>query len=247
MRLRILSDIHLEFGDYVPPVVEADVVVLAGDVGKGTAVIPWAARHFPETPCVFVPGNHEYYGGSFEAVLAALRAAAVGTHVRVLDRDAVEIGGVRFVGATLWTDYALGGDRVKNLAAAAYGLADYRHIRLEPSYRKLRPEDTWGWHDTTLGWMRSTLAASTGPTVVVTHHAPSPRSLADRYVGDPLSAAFISDLDSFVAESGAKLWIHGHTHHSVDYMLGATRVLSNQRGYPTETDCGFQPTLVVEV
>ncbi|MBL9118939.1 MAG: metallophosphoesterase family protein [Phycisphaerae bacterium] len=247
MRLRILSDLHCEFADFVPAVVPADVVVLAGDIAKGPAVVPWVRRHFPETPCVVVPGNHEYYGGTMQEVLRDLRSAAAGTNVHVLDRDALEVDGVRFLGATLWTDFAFGGDRVKNLSAAAFGMADYRYIRFEPTYRHLRPEDTWDLHALAVKWLTESLAAPARRTVVVTHHAPSVRSIAEHYLGNPLNSAFASELDALVESSGAELWVHGHTHHAVDYRIGATRVLSNQRGYPTERDIGFRPELVVDL
>jgi Icc-related predicted phosphoesterase len=248
MRIRILSDLHCEFADFVPPVVAADVVVLAGDIAKGVNAVSWAKRHFPDVPCVLVPGNHEYYGGTYQEVLRSMRAAAARSNVHLLDGDSVELGGVRFLGATLWTDFQLGDDRVKNLAAASYGMADYRYIRLEPTYRHLRPEDTWDLHAVALRWLSEAIESPARPTtVVVSHHAPSVRSIADRYLGNPLNPAFASDLDSLVERSNAALWVHGHTHHAVDYTIGTTRVLSNQRGYPTETDIGFRPELVVEV
>jgi predicted phosphodiesterase len=247
MRIRILSDLHCEFADFAPPVVEADVVVLAGDVGKGAAVVPWALRHFPTTPCILVAGNHEYYGGVLQEVLSQIRALTAGTQIHLLECESLEIGGVRFLGATLWTDFAVGGDRVQNLAAASYGMADYRYIRLAPTFRRLRPEDTWDWHTATVDWLRDSTRGTGQPTVIVTHHAPSTRSIAERHRGDPLNAAFASDLDGLVEASGAALWVHGHTHHCVDYTIGATRILSNQRGYPTEQGIGFRPELVVEV
>jgi predicted phosphodiesterase len=85
------------------------------------------------------------------------------------------------------------------------------------------------------------------PHVVVTHHAPSARSLAPATAHLPVSAAYGSHLDGLVEASGAALWVHGHTHHPVDYKIGATRVLSNPRGYPGEPVEGFDAGLVVEV
>jgi len=35
MKIRVLSDLHLEFRDWVPPESDADVVVLAGDIHVG--------------------------------------------------------------------------------------------------------------------------------------------------------------------------------------------------------------------
>jgi Icc-related predicted phosphoesterase len=99
-----------------------------------------------------------------------------------------------------------------------------------------------------LAWLKKALAQSEpGRTVIVTHHAPSARSLPPHHQGSALNPAFASDLDSLVAASGVPLWVHGHTHHCVDYTIGATRVLSNQRGYPDGPVERFNPGLLVEV
>jgi Icc-related predicted phosphoesterase len=84
-------------------------------------------------------------------------------------------------------------------------------------------------------------------TVVVTHHAPSARSEPPSQADSPLKSAFASNLDSLVESSGVPLWIHGHTHYNADYVLGSTRVLTNQRGYPEEISKGFNPALIVEI
>jgi hypothetical protein len=83
--------------------------------------------------------------------------------------------------------------------------------------------------------------------VVVTHHGPSVRSIPPYHAGSPLNPAFVSKLDALVESSGVPLWVHGHTHYNVDYKIGSTRVLTNQRGYPDERAVGFDPGLVVEL
>jgi hypothetical protein len=108
MRLRVFSDLHLEFERFDPPAVDADVVVLAGDIGTRTHGLTWALQTF-DVPVVYVPGNHEFYGGATPHLVHKLKAMAAGTHVHVLDEDAVVIGGVRFLGATMWTDFQLFG------------------------------------------------------------------------------------------------------------------------------------------
>jgi hypothetical protein len=92
-------------------------------------------------------------------------------------------------------------------------------------------------------WLRQELLQR----VEGTHHAPSPRSVPPQHAGSLMNAAFVSDLEDFVRESGVKLWIHGHTHYNVDYSIGTTRVYSNQRGYPGEVVPGFKPRAVIEV
>jgi Icc-related predicted phosphoesterase len=84
-------------------------------------------------------------------------------------------------------------------------------------------------------------------TVIVTHHAPSSRSIPSQHAGDIISAAFASDLEPLVRASRVPLWIHGHTHHNVDYKIGATRIYSNQRGYPDERLARFEPEKIIEI
>jgi Icc-related predicted phosphoesterase len=249
VRLHLLSDLHLEFAPFTPPSVDADVVILSGDLSPGTRGLDWAAEHWPDRPVVLVPGNHEYYGHTYPALDRKLaeRASALGPMLHVLTDRSVVIAGVRVLGATLWTDFALFGEPAVSMAAARTQLSDFTRIRVEPGYGKARPEHTIAWHQRSLRWLRAALQAPhDGPTVVVTHHAPSRRSLNPLYA-DPVAAAYASHLDALVEASGAALWVHGHTHHCVDYRVGGTRVVSNQRGYPGESVNGFDPGLVLDV
>ncbi len=248
VRLHLLGDLHLEFRAYDEPSPEADVVVLAGDVATGLRGIPWARSRWPETPVVYVAGNHEYYGDAVPRLTEKLRWQAEQRGIHFLENESVEIGGVRFLGCTLWTDFLLGGDDARARAAAAQVMADYRKIRLSPEYRRVRPEDTAGWHARSRRWLEEQVrAGATAGAVVVTHHAPSLRSVPPEYRADPVTAAFASGLDELVERSGAAVWVHGHTHHCVDYAIGGTRVLANQRGYPDEGVTAFDPALVIDV
>jgi predicted phosphohydrolase len=107
MKLRILSDLHIEFADFTPPPTDADVTVLAGDIGVGMAALDWTHLNFPEMPVVYVLGNHEYYRHDL-ALLGQMKKAAL-SNVHILENDCVVLEGVRFLGATLWTDFALHG------------------------------------------------------------------------------------------------------------------------------------------
>ncbi|MBL9147931.1 MAG: metallophosphoesterase [Phycisphaerae bacterium] len=251
MRVRILSDVHLEFRAFGPPSVKADVVVLAGDVAVGTQGLTWARETFRDERIVYVIGNHECYGRELPAFYRRAREVATSLGIDLLECNAVSIGDVRFLGATLWTDYALLGDPALSMIDASAMLSDHRQIKVrdldEPAPRWIRPHDMATLHATTKAWLATELARpASGKTVVVTHHAISRESLAPQHRADSLSPAFASPLDAFVAESGAALWIHGHTHWSVDFMLGRTRVVANQRGY-TREETGFRPELVIEI
>ena len=248
MRLHIYSDLHLEFAPLEPPDTGADVVILAGDIHVQTRGVGWAAQVF-RRPVIYVPGNHEYYGGHFKNTLAKMRDRASETRVHVLDRDEVVIDGVRFLGATLWTDFSATGNLVLAALDARQRMTDYRRIRAA-SYRRLRPSDVVEDHRESVSFLRAKLAQPfEGKTVVVTHHAPSTRSIAARFRDDPghLNAAYVNRLEDLLGPP-VSLWVHGHTHTSFDYELLGTRVVCNPRGYiPYEPNPDFDPGRVVEI
>lgn len=243
---QVLSDLHLEFAEYAPVVAAADAVILAGDIDLGVKGIEWAARHFEGRRVFYVLGNHEYYGHA--APRLAARAVDYGCRlgVEVLDNADAVVGGVRVVGTTLWTDLRAAGEDPGVLDVVHEEMSDYRKIRVSPHFRRVTPVDTRRWHAHALRWLESALARPhPGPTVVVTHHAPLLASLPQSMTTDPLRAAYASELDSLIAASKPDVWIHGHTHHSVDFRFHSTRVISNQRGYPGEGPTGFDPGFTV--
>ncbi len=248
MRVHILSDLHVEFAPFQPNNVDADVIVLAGDVHTGKNGIKWILETFPDRPAIYVLGNHEFYGQKIPKLIDEIKQVAQGTNVHVLENESVEIGNVVFLGATLWTDFRLNGDSVLAEVTAQTGMTDFRRIRVTPSYRRFRPADARLFHTQSLGWLVQQTTETRGKKiVVVTHHAPSPQSIPSRFQNDPLNPAFASNLEPFIAECRAALWIHGHIHHRADFTLGGTRVVANPRGYPTEPHTGFDPSFVVEI
>lgn len=163
------------------------------------------------------------------------------------------IGNVRFLGATLWTDFPLFGDegRAAAMRGAESTMNDYQLIRLaNQQYRKLRAIDTAQLHAVHKSWLKNELAEPfDGKTVVITHMAPSMRSVLPQYATDPVTAAFASTLDELVCQ--ADVWVHGHMHDSFDYRIGSCRVICNPRGHRTRTGATenqrFDQNLVVEV
>ena len=248
MKLYVLSDLHCEFQTFTPKIEnDPDVVVLAGDIDHGTKGIKWARKVFPTLPVVYVAGNHEYYGESIPRLTDKLRMTARELDVAFLENDVTKIGEVRFAGCTLWTDLALHGSEPWREHEISQRMIDYRQIRVDPRYRRLRPQDTALFHSRSRRWLLE-LDDDSDPTVIVTHHAPSNRSVNPAYANDVVSAAYASHLENDVLGLNATMWIHGHTHHNVDYTIGTTRVLANQRGYePDELAIDFDSSLVVSI
>ncbi len=244
MRIYVLSDLHLEFTPFVPPSVDADVVILAGDIDVGTRGLAWAQRTFA-CPTLYIAGNHEYYGGHLSRTLDKLRALQT-PRVQVLERDEVIIDGVRFLGTTAWTDYAVTGNAARAQWLAQAQMTDFRRIRTA-GYRRVRPADFMEQNHQALTWLRQRLAmAYAGPTVVITHHAPSLRSLQNSpYAGTDLDAAYANAWERMMG-STINLWVHGHVHEAEDYVLAGTRVVCNPRGYPGEAT-RFDPGLLITV
>lgn len=240
MKVRVLSDLHIDVGGHVsPPDLGEDLVVLAGDIAEGLEGLEWAVKAFPRPRIIVVPGNHEFYGHDVEAFVGEYRDAAEALapeRIRMLDRNAMVIDGVRFIGATLWTDFALYGSAPGALEAvftqSRKVMVDYRRIRVTDSGAKrlLTPEDTIRLHQPARQYLALALASGEpAKTVVVTHHAPHRGSLAPRWADDLTSAGFVSDLSVLMGR--AAVWIHGHTHTSFDYKANGTRVICNPRGY----------------
>ena len=246
MRIHVLSDLHLEVRPYEAAQVEADVVVLAGDIANGAPAIEWAVRSFTQ-PVVFIAGNHEAWEDELARAAADIRAAARGTHVRVLDCSSEVIDGVRFLGCTLWTDFSLEPEATRQDVIERSRRYNPDHEMIRMGERWFTPEDSIRMHIDQLAWLRGQLAMPhAGKTVVVTHFAPHPRSIAAQFDQHPANAGFVLDLDRMMgaANGGPALWIHGHTHTAFDYDVRGTRVICNPRGYPEE-QTGFVPGLTV--
>jgi predicted phosphodiesterase len=243
----------LSQGELPVPENEADLVILAGDLARPARAVAWASRI--QKPVLYVPGNHEFYGGSIEGTVAELRRLCAGSHVHVLDDDEVVIDGVRFLGSTLWTDFMLFGDgdaRGAAMAAADRFMRDFTRIRVSDGTDVLfTPADSAALFRRHADWLDRQLGiAHAGPTVVITHHAPSRKSIHPRYADSLLNACFVSDAERLFGTSRARLWIHGHTHDSFDYTVNGTRVICNARGYAkadTNENPRFDPDLIVEV
>lgn len=247
MKIHVLNDLHIEFGDFELPDTDAEVIVFAGDIDVGMGGLSWIEKQRLDKPVIYVPGNHEYYHHDISLVEEI--KACVPPNVHVLSDDMVEINGVRFLGCTLWTDFLLFGETEKYFAVqyAKQGMADFQVIMQDG--QRFSPEDSINLHENSRDWLGCMLGEHyAGKTVVVTHHLPSEKSVHPRFSRNLLTPAFASNLEALMDVDRVVLWVHGHTHDVFDYEIFGTRIVCNPRGYvPYEQSNEFQPDFVVEI
>jgi predicted phosphodiesterase len=256
--LGLMSDIHLGQADYPrPTAIGADLLILAGDIANGTEGIDWASG---AQRIAYIPGNHEIHGGAVPSSIAAMRhAASLTPNVTFIQNGAAvfdlpdEPGlsdgerlnrfRLRVLGCTLWTDFELYGDIDAAMISADARFTGLRKMR--GSGALVSAAEIRALHIESRRFLETALA-ETGDwqaTAVVTHHAPSIRSIHPNFQGDAAAPGFASDLESLIEEHQPDYWLHGHTHFSCDYTIGRTRILSRQRGYPGENP-DFAPLLI---
>lgn len=258
MRVYLISDLHTEFGnDPPPPPHDIDVVILAGDMAKGLKCLDVAQFYRKQTgvPVIVLAGNHEYYKHDIKKMLPLLREAAETLDgVHFLECDTLEWNNVRFLGCTLWSNFALYGETTsafhQNLARQYVN--DFRLIRC--GHRAFTPADAVQRFRTSYAWLDSELAIPfAGKTVVVTHFAPHPATIHDDYRGtspDPITPCFTSDCSALMRTYPMVAWLYGHTHNSVDVVVESNvRLVSNQYGYPREraSYTQFDPSKIVVI
>ncbi|MDM1346173.1 metallophosphoesterase [Myroides marinus] len=249
MKVQILSDLHLEFG-YSSSLkfVQADLIILAGDTHIGTKGIEWIKKYIPTKEVIYLLGNHEYYKGSYPKTLYKIQDAAKGSNIHVLEDSFVDIGNIRFHGSTLWTDFSIFGNPIEYGMLCQEKMNDYKRIKRDPSYSKLRSIDVYQIHQKSMRWLEQSLRESiVEKNIVITHHAPSLLSVPEQYQNDPVTAAYTSNLESFIMTHQPQYWIHGHIHSPIQYNIGQTKVICNPHGYIDDRDNGFNKELIIEI
>lgn len=257
MKIHLLSDLHLEFdrGDlWLPPKVDADVLVLAGDIAVGQMHLPWLQAMTDRYAFVlYIPGNHEYYNCDVlqdlnDVYLRWEEYGQLKNFVFLHNRSCI-IDDIHFIGATLWTDFNNDNFHVREIVRK--GLNDYRRIYylVNGLGKKVLPTNILAEHRASLAHINKELNEPKGAKrVVVTHHAPSEQSISEHYrrVGGDLNYAYFSSLEPLAEK--ADFWFHGHVHHPASYEIGKCRVVTNPRGYERAGEkTGYNPGLTIEV
>ncbi len=263
MNIRLLSDLHLEFGYLDVPVLEGedkDVLVLAGDVGiasKEHTYMPFLeemSERFQDV--IYIMGNHEHYHGSVNRSINKIQRAIKyngGCHnVHPVNNLVVPIGDVSFVCSTMWASYDKGNPMT--MYEAGLWMNDHKLIRHgpegEPYKRKFRPEEAYEEYLKAINFIFPAIKeekAKGQKVCVVTHHAPSWLSVHPRFAHgewSKLNGAYASMLDEDIIDADPDVWVHGHTHDSYAYEIGQTAVVCNPRGYHGhEVNPDFNPEL----
>jgi len=267
MRIKLVSDLHLEFSDInIQNDQNYDVLILSGDILVASKVLKPESEYgirfrdflkrvsfqFPHV--IYIAGNHEFYdSGRFFDSIDWLRAACgVHDNIYFLERDVKVIDDVTFIGATLWTDLNRGDPLTMHFIRDR--MNDYRAIRNDKKgFVNLKPADTYERHINTKQYIETVLKENKDKKcVVVTHHAPTYQSVSEYYRPDHLmNGAYYSELTDLILDHPQiVLWTHGHMHQPFDYLVGTTRVVCNPRGYESATyseQTGWDPNILIEV
>jgi len=261
LRLQVVSDLHIEHGGFVVPRVDCDIVVVAGDLANGrrmaTAMTDLCKQ--VRTPIIYVPGNHDWYQTDIVSERSELMRSWRGSshELHLLDDTSWTFHhqgtAYRFIGSTWWSalDWTEAGVTGDTAFAAMRStmcaqLNDYHLIRHDG--QRLEPEHTRDLHRLSTIFLKDQISdahVARETPIVVTHFLPSRSSINARYRGSQLNAYFANDRDDLTA--GVPLWIHGHTHSSLDYVLPTgCRVVCNPRGYGHENP-DFDAGLIIEI
>lgn len=259
MLVRLVSDIHLEFGkDWEPIVPELPedsetVLVAAGDIDNGLDACEFlqqTAHRFLHT--IYVLGNHEFYRGNDLHLLPGQIREELSDfpNITLLENETLVVGNVRFLGTTLWTDMAKENPTI--MLIVEQGMADYGQIK--KGGRRIFATDTIAVHKEAVKFLEEELPKEhDGPTIVVTHHLPSFQSvhpMFHRAGVNALNPGFYSSLDYLLVEHDIAYWFHGHTHATVEYEIAGTKVRMNPLGYgpvDRKENPNFTPTWRIEV
>lgn len=248
MKFRLVSDLHLEFSNLVlcsTPDDKDCTLIIAGDICVGRKdhvyhkLLENLSKRFRYV--IVVAGNHDYWYNSMIRVDDKIRGyCSAFDNIIYLQNDFVSIDNVLIVGSTLWSSIT----NPYDIYEATSRMVDYRHMRTgtasRPYLRKVKVSDTVIAHQKSVRSIEAILnkqRASHEKCMIVTHHAPSVKSIDRRY--GSLHPAFATNLEYLMPKYDINIWCHGHIHLQNDYMIGDTRILANPRGYVSDTEVEF--------
>lgn len=259
MKIRIMSDIHNDV-NHKYPFRLADVdkfTIVAGDIsGSRYDTINWVNDNMKNG--IIIGGNHSGYSDDNVSLQHIHKELSnyykLEDNVSYLENNYKIIDDIVFIGATLWTDFKLYGESFQlwDMQNAVKYINDYRYNHYEDNskLRLLRPEDTLNMFNESFKFIKDTVKQfKDKKVVIITHHAPSIKSIHAKYLNGFSNACYASNLEGFIMDNpNIKLWIHGHVHNNFDYIIGDTRIVCNPRGYEMYLEnLEFNPDFEVEI
>lgn len=258
MKIKIASDLHLEFFnalEYLPDVGLGDVLILAGDIvcarhlNKNGYLRDVYLRFFDNCSknfekVLYVMGNHEFYGYNYKSAYNTIKEN-IPSNFYLMENDTVTIGDWNFIGFTFWTNFR-NANPIEMLNAEMY-MNDYKVIRVDSNYRKLRAQDTLGFHRASIDYLFSQLNEYDKNVFVISHHAPSYQSISEEFKNANCNDSFCSQYDNLILNyNQIKYWVHGHVHSPFDYKIGDCRVICNPLGYRHDS-ITYDPSLYLKI
>lgn len=254
MTFQVLSNLHTDISlvDTIPVALRARMLIIPGDVGSW--VTDQERFKVAITRCatavervIFVPGNHEYYGGDFDRTEREMREW-MGTmpNVHYLNCDTLYLPGLVIIGCTLWQNIKNDSPCIDSVAIRLGGRVWSReennilHTQqlewLDRTLREVTAARAWDNRAATIRKRLGVISEALGDyaadciseagcpladasIIVVTHFPPHERF--DR-------AADASDLVQC-----ANFWIFSDRQH-VSQFVGSTLCLANPIGMPWE-------------
>lgn len=261
-KFRYISDLHLpnsvrHITEAFPDTVEnlanheyesEDFLILAGDIAEIETgfdtfklYIDMMIERFRKV--IFVPGNHEYYGGDIDEINEMLieYGKRERNFIPLINDTYQPYAGIRIIGTTLWSDFfqedplcEFQCERMIN----DFHLIEKNGVR----YRPNQAVKDFHWNFDFIRRQTKLAHANDEKIIIVTHHAPSFNSVSGRYRGSIINGAFGSDLSKWIIHNKPDVWIHGHMHNTSKYYIGKTRILCNPRGYATVMNRDYDST-----
>ena len=227
MKLKIISDLHLEFSPFKISYDNEDILIIAGDISPNYSqalepIIEYL-RNNTSVYVIIIIGNHDYYYNTVEETNKNWKSF-IRDRMYILQDDSIVINNVRFYGSTMWTNM--------NNKDTIIIQECQKYINDFNSIHNFTSETFCNIHEISRQKLEKTLSETTEPVVVITHHLPSYKSITPKWKNCSVIDSYAStDLDNLIHHKKVGIWIHGHTHDSLDYYDNNTRVICNPRGY----------------
>ena len=275
-KIQVASDLHIEFygtlekvpDDIIVP--KAPVLALLGDIALSHTDLLKGFLHLQADRfqyVLFLAGNHEFYNShhgdyhqkfTVKEQLEWMKSVCdERPNLYFVERQVVELGGVRILGTTLWSNIPTETVSLAERSMNDYQLSFTSRNAFYNELQRMTATYTNSWHASSVSWLEEQLEQAdqdNKPVIVLTHHTPAMKGTSHpQYDDSPLNVCFSTDLTRLLSSGTVHAWACGHTHYNFDYFEGSVqpkdvmgaRLVSNQRGYPSQAKNDYDPEGVI--